>query len=117
MITSLSAGISAISSFSTKMNVTANNIANVNTDGFKKSRTLFKEGQSGGVAPIVDQVDTPGPVKEILEDGETREVEASNVDLSEELTGSIATQTAYKANLKTIQTADDMLGSLLDIIG
>ena len=99
------------------MNVTANNIANSNTDGFKKSRTILKEGNSGGVAPIVDQVDTPGPVKQISEDGVTREVEASNVDLAEELTTSIVTQSAYDANLKTIQTADEMLGSLLDIVG
>jgi len=117
MISSLSAGISAISSFSAKMNVTANNVANTNTDGFKKSRTILKEGQHGGVAPIVDQVDTPGPVKQISEDGATREAEASNVDLAEELTSSIATQSAYSANLKTIQTADEMLGSLLDTIG
>ena len=117
MISSLSAGISAISSFSTKMNVTANNVANVNTDGFKKSRTILQEGKTGGVKPVVDQEDTPGPIKQVVEDGEPREVEASNVDLAEELTSTIPTQASYNANLKTIQTAEEMLGSLLDIIG
>ena len=117
MISPFSSGVSAISSFSVKMNVTANNIANVDSDGFKKSRTILKEGQAGGVAPVVDQVDTPGPVKQIVEDGQTREVEASNVDLAEELTSTITTQAAYKANLKAIQTADEMVGSLLDTVG
>jgi flagellar hook protein FlgE len=48
---------------------------------------------------------------------EIQDVEASNVDLAEEFTDSIATQSGYKANLKTIQTHDEMLGTLLDIIG
>ncbi|WP_319525444.1 flagellar basal body rod C-terminal domain-containing protein [uncultured Desulfosarcina sp.] len=117
MVSPLSSATSAISSFSVKMDVTANNIANVNTDGFKKSRTTLQEGKNGGVQPVVDRVDTPGLPKLVSEDGVTREVENSNVDLAEELTETIPTQTAYSANLKTIQTADDMLGSLLDTIG
>lgn len=117
MIPPLASGASAISAFSKQMNVTANNVANVNTDGFKKSRTTLQEGSFGGVRPDVDVVDTPGITKPVHENGETREVETSNVDLAEELTESITTQSAVKANLKTIQTADEMLGSLLDTIG
>jgi len=99
------------------MNVTANNIANVNSDGFKKSRTTLKEGQSGGVEPNVDQVNTPGITKLISKNGEDRQVETSNVDLAEEVTDSISTQAGYKANLKTIQAYDEMIGSLLNTIG
>jgi len=117
MISPLSSATSALSSFSVKRDVIANNVANVNTDGFKKSRTTLQEGKNGGVEPVVDQVDTPGPSKLVSENGVIREVEASNVDLAGELTETIPTQTAYKANLKTIKTADDMLGSLLDAIG
>ena len=117
MIGPLVSGLSAISAFAVRMNVTANNIANVHTDAFKRSRTLMKEGSHGGVAPIVDQDETPGPRKQIMKDGVTREVEASNVDLATELTSTITTRSAYKANLKTIQTADEMLGNLLDTIG
>lgn len=75
------------------------------------------EGQFGGVEPDVDQVNTPGHTKTISENGEVRQVEASNVDLSEELTDSMSTQSGYKANLKTIQAYDEMLGALLDTIG
>ena len=117
MISPLDSGMSAISAFSVKMNVTANNIANVNSNGFKKNRTTLKEGQFGGVEPNVDQVNTPGLTKLISEDGEDRQVEASNVDLTEEVTDSIVTQVGYKANLKTIQTYDEMIRSLLNAIG
>ena len=117
MILPLNPGLSGISAFSVKMNVTANNIANVNSDGFKKSRTTLKEGPSGGVLPKVDQDDTPGPSRPISENGVKGQVEASNVDLAEEVIESISTQAGYKANLKTIQTHDEMLGSLLDTVG
>ncbi|WP_269434705.1 flagellar basal body rod C-terminal domain-containing protein [Desulfosarcina alkanivorans] len=113
----LNSAISAISAFSVKMKVTANNVANVNSDGFKKSRTTFTEGLSGGVEAEVDIVDTPGTVKRVEENGGTRDVEPSNVDLAQELTDSIATRSGYKANLKTIQTDDEMRGTLLDTIG
>ena len=117
MISPFDSGISAIKAFSVKMNVTANNVANVNSDGFIKSRTTLQEGTFGGVDSNVDPVDTPGYRKPIVEDGQTREVETSNVDLAEEITDSISTQSGYKANLKTIQTYDEMLGTLLDTIG
>lgn len=117
MISPLDSGMSAISAFFVKMNVTANNIANVNSDGFKKSRTTLKEGQYGGVEPNVDQVNTPDLTTLISENGEDRQVEASNVDLAEEVTDSIAAEAGYKANLKTIQAYDEMIGSLLHIIG
>lgn len=41
MIKSMDAAVTAIKSQQTRLDVTANNIANVNTVGFKKSRTVF----------------------------------------------------------------------------
>ena len=117
MISPMDSGLSALSAYSVKMRVTANNVANVNTDGYKKSRTTMQEGPLGGVVPEVDRVDTPGMPKQISEDGIIREVETSNVDLAEEITDTMPTRTAYQANLKTIQATDEMIGSLLDAIG
>lgn len=117
MVTPLDTGMSALTAFSKKMSVTANNIANVNTDGFKKSRTDFQEAAGGGVEATASEVDTPGSPRQVSRDGETVDVESSNVDLAEELTETIPTTVGYKANLKAIQSYDDMLGSLLDIVG
>lgn len=99
------------------MDVTANNVANVNTDDFKKSRTNMQEAANGGVTVSIQQIDTPGYLKEIVTEDGIAEVEASNVDLAEELPEMITTKAGYAANVKTVQTQDEMLGSLLDIIG
>lgn len=109
--------LSAVNAFRKKMNVTANNVANVQTDEFKKSRVTFSESKSGGVSANVEKVDTPGITKETIRNGKIAETESSNVDLAEELPEMISTKTGYKANLKTLKTQGDMLGSLLDIIG
>jgi flagellar hook protein FlgE len=65
MIRSLYDGISGLRSHQVAMDVTANNIANVNTVGFKTGRTTFKEsmaqllkgpsrppGETGGTNPM-----------------------------------------------------------------
>ena len=117
MIDPVSQAISALSAFKKKSSVIANNVANVNTDEFKKSRATFAEGASGGIRVNIQEIDTPGIPKETIRDDEVTEVESSNVDLAEELTEMIPTTIGYKANLKTIKTHQDMLGSLFDIFG
>ncbi|MBU0485727.1 MAG: flagellar hook-basal body complex protein [Proteobacteria bacterium] len=44
-------------------------------------------------------------------------LEQSNVELSQELSNMILTKRFFQANLKIMQTEDEMLGSLLDIFG
>ena len=43
MIRSMYSGISGLKNFQTKLDVIGNNISNVNTYGFKKGRTVFKD--------------------------------------------------------------------------
>ena len=116
MIESVGPTLSALAGFGKKMDVTANNIANVATDEFKKSRVTFQEGEHGGVNPVVQQIQTPGFTRETIRNERVTEVESSNVDLAEELPELITTQSAYSANLKTLKSKDNMIGSLLDIL-
>ncbi|ATP39357.1 flagellar basal body rod protein FlgG [Solibacillus sp. R5-41] len=55
MLRSMYSGISGLKNFQTKLDVIGNNIANVNTYGFKKERTIFKDlisqTQSGASGP------------------------------------------------------------------
>ena len=104
MIGSVYNGFSGLSAFQKKLDVTANNVANVNTDGFKKSRAIFQEGWNSGVTVSIQQVDTPGIVREAIRNDGVKEVESSNVDLAEELTDTILTKAAFSANTKTIKT-------------
>jgi len=58
MISSMAAGISGLKAHQTRMNVIANNIANVNTAGYKASRVTFREmystSLSNATAPDTD---------------------------------------------------------------
>ena len=117
MIPSVNSAISALQAYKSKLRVTANNIANVNTDEFKKSRATLREGNSGGVEVNVHRVNTPGlPYKE-FEGDQLTEKESSNVILEEEIPQMMVTQRTYEANLKVLQTQNEMLGSVLDIMG
>lgn len=115
MVSPLNSALSALSAYGKKLGTTANNIANVNTDEFKKSRVNLQEGVNGGVTAQIQPIDTPGSIKETIQDGDVVQVESSNVDLAEELTEMIPTQSAYDANLKSIRAQEQMMGTLLDI--
>ncbi len=116
MISGISAGISALNAIQTRNQSTANNTANINSDGYKKTRVTLVGGETPGlVATNVQRVETAGPmVYEPTANGETL-VEKSNVDLTEELPTMMIDRRAFQANIKTIQIQDEMLGSLLDI--
>ena len=98
------------------MNVNANNVANVNTNGFKRDRAVLEEGRSGEVRVNLSKDRSPAPEDPLAPDAPGVEKELSNVDLADELTGMIPTEMGYKANLETIRTRDDMLGTLLDTL-
>lgn len=117
MISALNSTVSALRAFVTKLGVTADNIANVNTDGFKKSRATLHEDQHGGVRVEISRDNSPGFRYDVFENDEVVEKETSNVDLAEEIPDLMMTKRAYQANLKTLETQDEMLGSLLDTIG
>ena len=106
--------LSALGSLSRKMDVTASNIANVNTNGFKKSLAEFEDVYPSGVKVSISQVDTQGDA--LPPDEKGKEQESSNVNLAEELVNLITTQHAYAANIKTITTEDEMRKTLLDTI-
>ena len=106
--------ISALNAFGTGMGVTSNNVANVNSDGFKSSRTVIEEGQNGSVNARIQKSTEPGPmVQDNLAAGGVKE--GSNVDLAREITSTIPTQRGYEANLKMVKTQDEMLGTVIDM--
>jgi flagellar basal-body rod protein FlgC len=117
MISPLNSTVSALQAYKNQMEVTSNNIANVNTEGFKKSKATLQEGTNGGVQVDIKKVDTPGHRYQALEGDQMVEKETSNVDLSEEVPQMMVTQHSYQANMKVIQTLDEILGNMLNIVG
>ncbi len=69
MMRSLFAGVSGLRNLQTQMDVIGNNIANVNTEGFKASRVTFKEGFAqllqGASRPPGDSGDVSGGVNPV----------------------------------------------------
>ena len=116
MIPIISSNLSALRAFGKKMAVIANNVANINSEGFKKSRAVLKEGTVKEVAVDVTQVETPGSLLPVEEDGKTVLKETSNVELAQEIPEASLTKRFYQANTAVLKQEDEMLGTLLDII-
>jgi len=87
---------SALQAFSTAQQVTANNVANLNTDGFKASRATFQENGASGVSASASSTE-------------------DTVDFSREVTNMISNTQGFKANIKVLQAADEMSKELLNI--
>ncbi|KPV60673.1 flagellar basal body rod protein FlgG [Paenibacillus sp. A3] len=62
MLRSLYSGVSGMRGFQTKLDVIGNNIANVNTYGFKSSRVAFKDIMSQKISGVTAPTDTVGGV-------------------------------------------------------
>jgi flagellar basal-body rod protein FlgC len=115
MISAFQSALSGLQAFGTKLHSNANNIANSSTEKFNRTRVLLGTDQSQRVDAQVEKVLTPGTEMYTQTSKGDELVELSNVDLAHELTEMNLNKTLYKANLKTIQVTDDMLGSLLKL--
>ena len=111
---SVNNNMSALHALSNKQSITANNIANSETQGFKKSITILEEGLNGSVSATNQPVNTPGTMIH-QPDGSLEEM--SNVDLIQESTNMITTKHAYEANLKALNISTSMDDTVLDLIG
>ena len=81
MIPIISSNLSALRAFGKKMAVIANSVANINSEGFKKSRAVLKEGPVNDVSVEISKVETPGPLVPVEEDGKTVLKETSSPSL------------------------------------
>lgn len=115
MISATQSALSALNAFGTKLNSNANNIANIQSEGFKKTRVINESSESQGVNAVVDKVDTQGMVRMEETSNGSEMIELSNVDMAEELVDSNMNTRFYQANLKTITTEDEMTQSVLDL--
>ena len=115
MISGIHSALSGLTAIQKKMESTANNVANLNTDGYKKTRVTLHAQEPQGIQAVAQQSQTPGPiVYEQTPEGESL-VEKSNVELTEELPTMMLSRRFFQANLKIVRVEDEMLGSLLDI--
>jgi flagellar basal-body rod protein FlgC len=115
MISAYQSALSALQGFGTKIQANSNNIANANTDGFKKTKVTMAEVLPQGVKAEVGKATTTGTsVFQETSEG-LNLVELSNVELSTEIPEMSMNSQFYKANLKTLETVNQMTGTLLDL--
>lgn len=113
MISPISSALSALNAAGKKLGNSAHNVANSNTDGYKASRVLLSEENSGGVTANINTVQAaPLQLEQSYSSGV---VDPSNVDIGAEMVEQITASHLYKANIKTLQTADEMQKTLLNI--
>lgn len=123
----IDSNLSALMAFGTGMAVTANNVANVNTEGFRSSSVNFETGaQDQGVrVSSIQKSSEPGPYIPSSEQVENEQtgypetratyVEGSNTDLAREMVNLNVYQNAYSANIAAIRAQDEMQGVVLDL--
>jgi flagellar basal-body rod protein FlgC len=134
MMNSLSISASAFKAFGVRQQVAANNVANMNTDGFKASRVGLEErpGRQGvSVQEIrkdtssgpLDGQDKPGAALKASGRGDGRAdgnraesgpAEGSNTDLVQEMVTMIENENGYAANATAVQTQTRMVGEFLN---
>jgi flagellar basal-body rod protein FlgC len=115
MIKAYQNALSGLRAFGTKIHSNSNNIANAQTDGFKKTQVTNSAVAPQGVKAEVSQVSSPGPSVFQETAGGMDLVDLSNVDLAKELVDMNLNSTLYKANLKTIENVNEMAGMLLQV--
>lgn len=115
MISAIHTALSGLMAFAKQLDVSAHNLANLNTDGFKRSDTIFVEATNGGTLPVIRKDNSSGPtVLRTTSHGFTQ-VELSNVDIGTELVDQIIAQRGFEANLRTVRTTDELLGTVLNM--
>lgn len=126
------AALSGLRAFSTAAGVTGNNIANLQSvgrvgatsgpDQAYQAETVNNVTQSGGggvsARPTLTQpatllaYDPNSPLADAQ-----GQVEAPNLDLATQVTDLSKASLAYRANISSLRTADDLFKQLLDIKG
>ncbi|MES2072333.1 MAG: flagellar basal body rod C-terminal domain-containing protein [Pseudomonadota bacterium] len=106
-IPALNSGLSSMLAFQRGLDTSANNIANAQTNGYQPQQASFKEGSNGGVSSVVSGNGSNGT--------SATSVEASSTDLATETVNSLVYKIGFDVSAKVVKTADQMLGTLVDI--
>ena len=113
MIYGIYASIAGMRAADKRLANAAGNIANSNTDGYKRTEATVVEDKVE--LPEVNIVRDPA-AGAIIEESDGVQRETSNVDLSWEMPEMMIAKRAYQANVQTIKAQDEALQSVLDIV-
>ena len=108
----LNTSLSGLQAATAKMQVTANNVANARTDGYQTQRVDIVERPGGVEARTPADAARPPPVPPT--EAATVSRAPSDVDLAQEMVKMTANESFFLANVRALEAAHGMLGTLLD---
>lgn len=117
MINALYSSASGMQAYSQAMNVTASNIANVNSNDYTAKTAVLAEKQPAGVevAAIMDTQTAPH-VRTYYTNPESYIAERmNNIALGSEKLNETTSLRAYQANANAARTADEMIGNIVNM--
>lgn len=113
--------IQALSAIGVSQQVAANNVANINTDGFVPSRVDLETGPKDQGVRVQDIVEISpqgqlAATENLPPDDiqETAPLEPSATDLATEMVQMIENENAFAANVAAIRSDAEMVGTLID---
>ncbi len=111
-IRSAQIALSGMQAATKQLETSAHNVANGIDEGFEPTSVSAHEVASGGVRVTISD-----DARAAASAGGGGSSPQSGTDLIYETGARIAASAAFKANLKSLETADDMTSALLDIVG
>ena len=108
----LNNALSGLQAATAKMQVTANNVANARTDGYQTRLDILERPGGVEARTPADAARSP-PVTAPTEAAPVSSA-PSDVDLAQEMVKMTANESFYLANVRAIEAAHGMLGTLLD---
>ena len=112
MVSSVNNSVSGITASLTRQEASANNVANLSTEGYKKDTVIQSEGSTGGVVVHIEKSTIPGSK---LPEPDGTVVEGSNVNLAEEAVNQIIAKTELGANVAALKASQEAEQSLIDL--
>jgi flagellar hook protein FlgE len=100
----MSIPLSSLQSAQTRLNITANNIANINTTNFQQKTPAISELPTGGVT-----------ISDITPSSSIDSTNPNNVDLATQMINMKEESIYYSANAQVLKTMQQTLGSILNI--
>ncbi|MBI3730940.1 MAG: hypothetical protein HY254_21730 [Burkholderiales bacterium] len=96
--------MSGLKAYTRALDGSGHNVANASTSGFVPQQVSFQEQPAGGVIANISR-----------EGSSLASQELSGTDLTSEIVQSIQFKTGFDLSAKIIKTADELLGTLIDI--
>lgn len=114
MFEGIDASVSALGAFSTKLNVTAHNLANMQSENYTSYDTVMEEIPSGGVHARVRRQGLSDQFGQNDQNHQNQQQPSglarnNSVDVVHELASLIETKFAYTANMKAVSMQDALM--------